>query len=75
MIEEQIELKIRITNAAIEKLDKAIVAALRDATVSARLQDLGLKVIADKPEEFGAFIKAEAVKWGKLINEANIKLE
>ncbi len=27
------------------------------------------------PEEFGAFVRAEIIKWGRVIKESNIKLE
>ena len=43
--------------------------------VKERLATLGFDPIANKPEEFGAYIKSEIARWGKVINEANLKAE
>jgi tripartite-type tricarboxylate transporter receptor subunit TctC len=32
-------------------------------------------IVASSPQEFGAFIRAEIAKWGKLVGEAGIKAE
>jgi tripartite-type tricarboxylate transporter receptor subunit TctC len=57
----------------VEKLNKAIVEALRDPTVSARLEDLGLTVIADKPDEFGAFIAKESARMEDIVKRTKAK--
>jgi tripartite-type tricarboxylate transporter receptor subunit TctC len=57
----------------IEKLNKAIVEALRDPTVSARLEGLGLTVIADKPDEFGAFIATESARMENIVKRTKAK--
>jgi tripartite-type tricarboxylate transporter receptor subunit TctC len=31
--------------------------------------------VANTPDEFAAVIKAETTRWGKVIKEANIKVE
>jgi tripartite-type tricarboxylate transporter receptor subunit TctC len=54
----------------IEKLNKAIVQALRDPSVSDRLESLGLTVIADKPDEFGAFIAKESARMEGIVKRA-----
>ncbi len=51
---------------------KAIVA-LPD--IKERFETLGLEPIANTPEELSAQIKAEIAKWGKVIRDANIKME
>jgi len=43
--------------------------------VKARLEGLGLDVVANSQEEFGAQIKEEIVKWRKVIRAANINAE
>jgi tripartite-type tricarboxylate transporter receptor subunit TctC len=58
----------------IEKLNKSIVEALRTPTVSARLEGLGLTVIADKPDEFGAFIAKESVRMESIVKRAKTKI-
>ena len=40
-----------------------------------RFEDVGFIMIASTPEEFGAFIKTETVKWEKLIRDNAIKVE
>jgi len=56
-------------------LHREIVKALNLPDVKARLEGLGLDVVANSQEEFGAQIKQEIVKWRKVIRAANIKVE
>jgi tripartite-type tricarboxylate transporter receptor subunit TctC len=35
----------------------------------------GVEAVSSTPEQFGRFMDAERAKWGKLIREANIRLE
>jgi tripartite-type tricarboxylate transporter receptor subunit TctC len=58
----------------IEKLNKFIVEALRDPAVLARLEGLGLTVIADKPDEFGATIAKESARMKGIVKRANVKI-
>jgi tripartite-type tricarboxylate transporter receptor subunit TctC len=37
-----------------------------------RLRSEGAIVQLDTPEAFGAFIKAETMRWGRVVKEANI---
>ena len=54
---------------------KEAVAALRMPDVVSRLEADGSEVIASTPEQFGAFIRAETLKWAKLVKAAGIKPE
>jgi tripartite-type tricarboxylate transporter receptor subunit TctC len=49
------------------------IAAMPD--VKQRFVDLGFDAVANSPDEFAAQIKVEIAKWGKVIKEANIKVE
>ncbi len=41
--------------------------AMAQPEMKARLQDLGTADVAGTPEQFGAFIKSEITKWGKVV--------
>jgi tripartite-type tricarboxylate transporter receptor subunit TctC len=63
---------------AIAKLNAAVVAALADAGVRARLADLGQDIFPREqqtPEALGAYHKAEIEKWWPIIKAAGIKAE
>jgi len=59
----------------IEKVNQGTNAALGEAQMKTRFADLGLAAVTGSPADFGNFIAAETDKWGKVIREANIKLE
>src|SRR5438477_1741901 len=59
----------------INRLNAEVVKALRDPEVSAKLTGLGLEIIGDTPEQFGAFLQNEGKKWLPLIRSLNIKLD
>ena len=62
----------------IAKLNAAVVEALADPVVRARLADLGHELFPREqqtPEALGAFHKAEIDKWWPIIKAANIKAE
>ncbi|HWI13143.1 MAG TPA: tripartite tricarboxylate transporter substrate binding protein [Burkholderiales bacterium] len=61
--------------AVVRTLHSAIAAALREPAMAERVSSAGLDVIADTPEEFSAYLRSEAGKWGKLIKTAGIKAE
>ena len=58
----------------IETLNKAIVDALRDPSVADRLEGIGLTVIADKPEEFGAVIAKESARMESIVTRAKARI-
>ena len=58
----------------IATLNKQVNAALVDATIQKRLNDLGAIVVPpNSPEDFAKFIAADAAKWSKVIKDAGIK--
>jgi tripartite-type tricarboxylate transporter receptor subunit TctC len=57
----------------IAKLNEAINAALADATIKARLADLGATPLIESPAAFGKFLADETAKWAKVIKFAGIK--
>lgn len=60
----------------IAKLDDAVIAALADANVRARVAMVGPQIVPREqqtPEALGALQSAEAAKWWPLIKAANIR--
>ena len=60
--------------AIVAKLHADTVKALADPDVKKSFADLGVEAVSSTPEQFAAFIKSEMAKYGKLIKEANIKV-
>jgi tripartite-type tricarboxylate transporter receptor subunit TctC len=56
----------------VDQLNAEIAKAMAMPDVKERCTQLGFDPVADKPEEFAAYIKKEVEKWGKVIKEANI---
>jgi tripartite-type tricarboxylate transporter receptor subunit TctC len=62
----------------ITKINAAVMEAVADPKVQARLADLGQEIFPrdrQTPERLGAFQKAEIEKWWPIIKEAGIKAE
>jgi tripartite-type tricarboxylate transporter receptor subunit TctC len=52
-----------------------VVKAVKSPDVTAKMEQLGLEIICNTPEEFTRQIKTEIDKWAKVIREANIKAQ
>jgi tripartite-type tricarboxylate transporter receptor subunit TctC len=59
----------------IAKLRAAYVAAASQPETVAKLNAAGIDVLQSTPEELGAYMRSETEKWGKVIKDANIRLE
>jgi tripartite-type tricarboxylate transporter receptor subunit TctC len=59
--------------AIIERLNHEIEAALADATLKARMADLGSVPFRGSPADFGKLMAAETEKWTKVVKFAGIK--
>jgi tripartite-type tricarboxylate transporter receptor subunit TctC len=57
----------------VAKLNAAARQAVNRADTRQRYTDLGMTIRSDTPEEFDAYIKAEIVKWSKVIKDANVQ--
>ncbi len=62
-------------SAVVARLHGDIAKILADAALHARLADQGFDPVGNSPEEFGAYIKSEILKWGKVIRDAGIRPE
>jgi tripartite-type tricarboxylate transporter receptor subunit TctC len=59
----------------IDKLNKAVNAALADPAMQAKLADLGGTLIAGTPEDFGKIIAEETAKWAKVVKATGATAE
>lgn len=60
---------------AITRLQRDIAKVLEMPEIREKLVAQGTDPAASTPEEFGAFMKSEAVKWARVIKSANVKPE
>ena len=59
----------------IDKVNADLVKALATQDVKSRLGELGVEAVSSTPEQFGQFMASEAARWGKLVKEANLRVE
>jgi tripartite-type tricarboxylate transporter receptor subunit TctC len=59
----------------VDRLHREIAKVAGTADLKVRLQTLSFEAVANTPEEFGAQIKAEVDKWGRVVREAKIKVD
>jgi len=57
------------------KLNREIVAILKDPEMSQRVRDRGMTVVASTPEEYSKVIQADHDRFGEIIRKANIKMD
>jgi len=59
----------------VDLLYKEIAKAVAEPDVKAKLATLGFNPIANSPDAFGARIKVEIEKWGKVVRDAKLRIE
>jgi tripartite-type tricarboxylate transporter receptor subunit TctC len=59
----------------VDRINRAVNAALADAKIKSQLADLGATVLGGTPEGFGRLIADDTGKWAKVIRFAHIKVE
>ena len=59
--------------AIVERLQREIAAATRDAPAMQRVTEDGGVLVGNTPSEFAALIASEQKKWGAVIKAANVK--
>ena len=59
----------------VAKLNTAFNQALNDAEVKKKLAAQGAEVRASTPDQFGALIRSEIVRWGKVVQESGAKVD
>jgi tripartite-type tricarboxylate transporter receptor subunit TctC len=59
----------------VDRLNREIIKIGTLPDVKARLDTLGFNPVLNTPDEFGARIKVEMAKWGKVVRDAKLKIE
>ena len=59
----------------IAKLNAEMARILNLPDIKQRLIEMGSPPVAGTPDQFGALIKSEIVKWGKVVKQAHVSLD
>ena len=59
----------------LDRLSQEAIRALRAPDVAKTMANEGAEIVANTPAQFGAYIKAETEKWGRVIKAAGIKAQ
>lgn len=65
----------KVPRPVIEVLHKATATSLNDKRVQSRISSLAIQLGSRSPDETQAFIRAEAIKWSKVVTDLGIKPE
>jgi tripartite-type tricarboxylate transporter receptor subunit TctC len=61
--------------AIVDRLNAETMKLLARADVKSRMATLGFDAIGDPPEKFAEYLQSETQKWGKVVREANLRLD
>ena len=64
-----------VPRAIVEKLAAEVGGTVKSREIAERFEADGAVPVGSSPQQFAAFLKSEMLKWGKVIREADIKLE
>ena len=64
---------VKTPEAVIVRLHQEVVRVLARAEVKERFLSAGVETVGSTPEEFGATVKSEMARLGKVIRDAGIK--
>ena len=65
----------RTSKAVVSRLNSEIVGVVKTPDVQSRFLSQGLDPATSTPEEFSALIKADLVRWAKIIKDAGVRAE
>jgi tripartite-type tricarboxylate transporter receptor subunit TctC len=61
--------------AIVNKLNAALIKALRSDEIQGRFSGLGLVPVSNSPKEFQTFIAAESTRWAEIIRVSGASLK
>jgi len=65
----------KMPSVVVDRLNRDLLAALKDPTVRGKLEDLGIQPMAMTPQQFADFTRSEQKLWADVIKAANIRLD
>jgi tripartite-type tricarboxylate transporter receptor subunit TctC len=63
-----------VPDALVQKISADLAAALKDAGLAQKFDNMGVEPVGSDPKAFGAFVQSEYEKWSRIIKAGNIKL-
>jgi tripartite-type tricarboxylate transporter receptor subunit TctC len=63
----------RTPAAIVTRLNASLVELVKASDTQKRFSDLGLRAVSSTPEQLGAYMKTELVRWGKVVEAAGAK--
>ena len=57
----------------VQKLNAEFVRAVRSADFTSQMSGLGFQAVGGTPEQFGALVRADHERWGRLVRESRIQ--
>jgi tripartite-type tricarboxylate transporter receptor subunit TctC len=61
--------------AVVKQLHEAIARVVKRPEIRERLVGQGYDPVANTPEEFSAYLRAEVAKWSKVIRERGMRVD
>jgi tripartite-type tricarboxylate transporter receptor subunit TctC len=59
--------------AIVARLNQALLEVVKSQETQKRFLELGLRPLTSTPDELGAFMKSELLRWGKVVEAAGAK--
>ena len=69
------EHRTALTPAVVQQLNAAFVEAIRLPDVKARFAEQGAEPVGNTSEQMGRFVRDEAVRWARIIKDANVTVD
>jgi len=64
----------RTPAAIVTRLSTEVANILKDPDIRGKLTEQAMDIVGSTPAQFGAFVRSEHDKWGKLIRDANLNI-